>query len=192
LESLNLAPLPRGFLFPPLALPGRRPNLLWCALCITGSGPAPGAGGRETGRAPACTRKGAADVLPIFHLSTTHQQVPTGIETDVQSLRSAWRATLNVKCPHCGEVHQISVRETYTNGAPKRPISLGHLGGPVKLPHLKDHRRQGLEAQLPEVDSSPVLPRGARFCYPWRYQCECLKRLKSRRSGPTIVREQGC
>jgi hypothetical protein len=32
LESLNLAPLPRGFLFPPLALPGRRPNLL-CDPC---------------------------------------------------------------------------------------------------------------------------------------------------------------
>jgi hypothetical protein len=27
-------------------------------------------------------------------------------------------------------VHEISVRETYINGALKRPISLGHLGGP--------------------------------------------------------------
>jgi hypothetical protein len=43
---------------------------------------------------------------------------------------AAWKATLNVKCPHCGEVHEISVRETYINGALKRPISLGHLGGP--------------------------------------------------------------
>jgi hypothetical protein len=58
----------------------------------------------------------------------THQQAPTGIETDVQSLRAAWKATLNVKCPHCGEVHEISVRETYINGARQRPISLGHLG----------------------------------------------------------------
>jgi phage FluMu protein Com len=24
---------------------------------------------------------------------------------------------LKVKCPHCGEVHEISVRETYINGA---------------------------------------------------------------------------
>jgi hypothetical protein len=63
----------------------------------------------------------------FFTCPTTHQQAPTGIETDVQSLRAAWRATLNVKCPHCGEVHEISVRETYTNGALKRPISLGHL-----------------------------------------------------------------
>jgi len=43
-------------------------------------------------------------------------------------LRAAWKATLNVKCPHCGEVHELSVRETYINGALKRPISLGHLG----------------------------------------------------------------
>jgi phage FluMu protein Com len=38
-------------------------------------------------------------------------------ETDVQSLRASWRSTLKVKCPHCGEVHKISVRETYINGA---------------------------------------------------------------------------
>src|SRR6266568_8736085 len=36
---------------------------------MTGSGTEPGTGGRETNRAPACTRKGAADDLPIFHLS---------------------------------------------------------------------------------------------------------------------------
>jgi hypothetical protein len=66
----------------------------------------------------------------FFTCPTTRQQAPTGIETDVQSLRAAWKATLNVKCPHCGEVHEISVRETYINGALKRPISLGHLGGP--------------------------------------------------------------
>ena len=64
----------------------------------------------------------------FFTCPTTHQQAPTGIETDVQSLRAAWKATLNVKCPHCGEVHEISVRETYINGARQRPISLGHLG----------------------------------------------------------------
>ena len=51
----------------------------------------------------------------FFTCPTTHQQAPTGIETDVQSLRA-------------GEVHEISVRETYINGALKRPISLGHLG----------------------------------------------------------------
>jgi hypothetical protein len=66
----------------------------------------------------------------FFTCPTTHQQAPTGIETDVQSLRAAWKATLNIKCPHCGKVHEISVRETYINGALKRPISLGHLEAP--------------------------------------------------------------
>jgi hypothetical protein len=85
----------------------------------------------------------------FFTCPTTHQQAPTGIETDVQSLRAAWRATLNVKCPHCGEVHQISVRETYTNGALKRPIPLGHLLGGPSPPHLAALIKQ-LETQEQE------------------------------------------
>ena len=43
--------------------------------------------------------------------------LPTGIETDVQSLQALWKETLKVKCPHCSEMHEISVRETYINGA---------------------------------------------------------------------------
>jgi len=54
----------------------------------------------------------------FFTCPTTHQQAPAGIETDVASLRIAWKETLKVKCPHCGGgVHEISVRETYLNGA---------------------------------------------------------------------------
>jgi hypothetical protein len=53
----------------------------------------------------------------FFTCPTTHRRAPTGIETDVQSLQAAWKATLKVKCPHCGEVHEISVRETYINCA---------------------------------------------------------------------------
>src|SRR5262245_12781100 len=62
-------------------------------------------------------KEGAHMASLFFTCPTTHQQAPTGIETDVQSLQAAWKATLKVKCPHCGEVHQISVRETYINGA---------------------------------------------------------------------------
>jgi hypothetical protein len=47
----------------------------------------------------------------------TNQQAPTGIETDVQSLSASWKAMLKVNCPHCGKVHEISVRDTYINGA---------------------------------------------------------------------------
>ncbi len=61
-----------------------------------------------------------ASLFLSFTCPATHQQAPTGIETDVQSLRAAWKATLKVKCPHCGEVHEISVRETYINGALKQ------------------------------------------------------------------------
>jgi hypothetical protein len=53
----------------------------------------------------------------FFTCPTTRQHVPTGIETDVQSLQAAWKVMLKVKCPRCGEMHEVSVRETYLNGA---------------------------------------------------------------------------
>jgi hypothetical protein len=53
----------------------------------------------------------------FFTCPKTNQHTPTGIETDIESLKASWRATLKVSCPHCGEVHEISVRETYINGA---------------------------------------------------------------------------
>jgi hypothetical protein len=53
----------------------------------------------------------------LFVCPKTNQQAPTGIETDVRSLSASWKATLKVNCPYCGEVHEISVRETYINAA---------------------------------------------------------------------------
>jgi hypothetical protein len=53
----------------------------------------------------------------LFVCPKTNQQAPTGIETDVQSLSASWKAKLKVNCPHYGQVHEISVRETYLNGA---------------------------------------------------------------------------
>jgi len=35
----------------------------------------------------------------------------------LQSLQAAWKAMVKVKCPHCGQIHELSVRETYINGA---------------------------------------------------------------------------
>jgi hypothetical protein len=55
----------------------------------------------------------------LFTCPKTNQQAPTGIETDVQSLSATWKATLKVNCPLCGEVHHISVRQAYINGAPE-------------------------------------------------------------------------
>jgi hypothetical protein len=53
----------------------------------------------------------------LFTCPITHHQASTGIETNVQSLQAAWKATLKVKCPHCGGVHEVSVRDTYIDGA---------------------------------------------------------------------------
>ena len=59
----------------------------------------------------------------LFVCPKTNQQAPTGIDTDVQSLCSAWKAMLKVTCPRCGEVHEISVRETYINGVLQDPTT---------------------------------------------------------------------
>jgi hypothetical protein len=53
----------------------------------------------------------------FFNCPKTRRHAPTGIETDVQSLRASWKATLKLNCPHCGEVHEISIRDAYINGA---------------------------------------------------------------------------
>ena len=37
--------------------------------------------------------------------------------TDAASLRDTWSMTLNVNCPHCGQMHAVSVRETYIDAA---------------------------------------------------------------------------
>jgi hypothetical protein len=55
--------------------------------------------------------------LLFFTCPKTNRQAPTDIKTDPQSLGAAWKATLKVTCPHCGNMHEISVRETYLNGA---------------------------------------------------------------------------
>jgi len=48
----------------------------------------------------------------LFICPKTSQQAPTGIKTDVRGLSASWRAMLKVHCPHCGEVHEISVRDS--------------------------------------------------------------------------------
>jgi hypothetical protein len=55
----------------------------------------------------------------LFACPITGRPVPTGIETDVESLRASWKSVLKLDCPHCGEGHELSVRETYLNRALK-------------------------------------------------------------------------
>jgi hypothetical protein len=53
----------------------------------------------------------------LFICPKTNQQAPTGIETDVQSLREYWRTMLKVHCPRCDGMHEISVSKAYIDGA---------------------------------------------------------------------------
>jgi hypothetical protein len=76
-----------------------------------------GAGDRETDRAPACPNGEPAMPSLFFTCPKTRQQADTGIMTDVESLRDTWSMTLNVNCPHCGEMQTVSVRETYIDDA---------------------------------------------------------------------------
>jgi hypothetical protein len=52
-----------------------------------------------------------------FTCPNTNRRAPTGVEMDAQSLRAHWRSTLRCDCPHCDDVHDISVRDVYLNGA---------------------------------------------------------------------------
>jgi hypothetical protein len=52
-----------------------------------------------------------------FTCPRTRQRAPTGVETDVQSLRVAWSKTLKLQCPRCGETHEILVRDAYVESA---------------------------------------------------------------------------
>ena len=61
--------------------------------------------------------RGAHHAITLLYLSQDPAAADTGIMTDVESLRDTWSMTLNVNCPHCGEMHAVSVRETYIDDA---------------------------------------------------------------------------
>jgi hypothetical protein len=50
----------------------------------------------------------------FFTCPNTQGRAPTGIQTDVKSLRESWSKKLTVNCSLCGQVHELSLRETYT------------------------------------------------------------------------------
>jgi hypothetical protein len=53
----------------------------------------------------------------FFTCPNTRQRAPTGIETDVKNLRATWSERLKIHCSLCGEVHEMTVRETYVDSA---------------------------------------------------------------------------
>jgi hypothetical protein len=58
----------------------------------------------------------------------TQLRVPTGIATDAQSLALTWALKLTIECPHCGEEHEIAMREAYVDGVLRDTRDSG-LGG---------------------------------------------------------------
>ena len=59
----------------------------------------------------------APEPLLTFTCPKTKDRTPTRVETDAQTLRASWKSRLLVKCPSCGGMHEISVRDAYLNGA---------------------------------------------------------------------------
>jgi hypothetical protein len=53
----------------------------------------------------------------FFTCPDTGQRAPTGVDTDLESLRVTWSEKLKVHCSLCGKVHEMSVRETYVDSA---------------------------------------------------------------------------
>jgi hypothetical protein len=52
-----------------------------------------------------------------FICPNTKQRASTGIETDARTLQMSWSKKLKINCPHCGEVHESSIRDVYVDGA---------------------------------------------------------------------------
>src|SRR5258708_37706877 len=81
---------------------------------------------------PAAYRKNGVATAPLltFTCPKTKERASVDIETDAQTLRASWKSWFEVKCPYCGEVHKISVRDAYLNdaidivGRPARPRSM--------------------------------------------------------------------
>ena len=53
----------------------------------------------------------------LFTCPNTNQDTPTRIATDAKALSAAWKRTLTIACPHCGQVHRTSVRKAYIESA---------------------------------------------------------------------------
>ena len=61
----------------------------------------------------------------LFTCPNTDQETPTRIATDVKALSAAWKRTLKIACPHCGQVHK-TLREAYIEGALRDAVDRLH------------------------------------------------------------------
>ena len=94
----------------------------------------------------------------LFTCPTTHRRAPTRIETDPNSLAAAWKKTLKVECPHCGQVHRISVREAYITFAVQDgtdPIVVDRPPGVLPRPPEDSSRASQQRTSLPTKKTPP-------------------------------------
>jgi hypothetical protein len=60
-----------------------------------------------------------------FTCPNTSLTASTGVEMDVPGLRANWKRTLRLDCPHCGDVHDVCVRELFISNAVDGLDSIG-------------------------------------------------------------------
>jgi DNA-directed RNA polymerase subunit RPC12/RpoP len=53
----------------------------------------------------------------IVQCLKTCETIDTGIATDYKSLSKSWEKTLHIACPHCGEEHEVKVRDAFIRAA---------------------------------------------------------------------------
>ena len=47
----------------------------------------------------------------------TGQSAPTGIDTEYESLVTSWDRSLSIDCFHCGETHDVKIRDAFIAAA---------------------------------------------------------------------------
>jgi hypothetical protein len=77
----------------------------------------------------------------LFTCPKTGGKIPTGVTVDAKGLRRSWMKALKLNCVHCGEIHTISVRETFLevllNDAVDRTGPVGRDPLLERTPHRK-------------------------------------------------------
>ena len=51
-----------------------------------------------------------------FWCPTTAALITVNLKDDAKSVRHGWRRSVNLKCPHCGEMHAVRYRDMYVDG----------------------------------------------------------------------------
>ena len=58
----------------------------------------------------------------MFRCPATNRQCECDVATDAANLARVWKATKDIKCKICGEMHRIKVRDAFVDMAISREI----------------------------------------------------------------------